>query len=58
MVATRDWKVAVNREGDVYLLFDRRADPNETRNLAGSPEYEDVEREFCLHLRTTVAATS
>ena len=39
-----DWKIALNREGQAYLLFDRRDDPLETRNLAGLAEYQsDVE---------------
>jgi arylsulfatase A-like enzyme len=44
MIANRDWKLALNVEREVYLLFDLRRDPLETRNLAGLPEYDDVER--------------
>ena len=50
MLMTRDWKVALNREGRCYLLFDRNADPGESRNLAGLPEYRAVEND--LRLRT------
>ena len=42
MLATLEWKAAVNREGQVYLLFDRVNDPQEAVNLAGNPEYTDV----------------
>ena len=50
MLMTRDWKMALNREGRTYLLFDRNADPDEGRNLAGLPEYRAVEND--LRLRT------
>ncbi len=40
MLMTDDWKIAVNREGQTYMLFDRRNDPGETRNLAGLPDYQ------------------
>ena len=50
MLMTRDWKMALNREGRSYLLFDRNADPAESRNLAGLPEYRAVEND--LRLRT------
>ncbi|MDA0791084.1 MAG: hypothetical protein O2780_16700 [Proteobacteria bacterium] len=29
------WKIALNREGETYMLFDRSNDPNEEHNLAG-----------------------
>jgi arylsulfatase len=49
MLATADWKIALNRNGQPYLLFDARENPQEVRNLAGLPEVRDVERD--LHLR-------
>jgi len=58
MVATADWKLAVNRHDEPYLLYDLREDPLETRNLAGLPEHMDVERRLLGHLRTTVMATA
>ena len=40
MLMTDEWKIAVNREGQIYMLFDRQNDPGETRNLAGLPDYQ------------------
>ena len=57
MVATADWKLGVNRAGEVYLLYDLGADPQETRNLAALPEYDGIQHELLLHLQTTVEAT-
>ena len=39
-------------------LYDLRDDPRETRNLAGLPDYHEVEEELSRHLQTTVEATS
>ena len=43
MLMTDEWKMVLNDEGQTYLLFDRRDDPLETRNLAGLPESKAVE---------------
>jgi arylsulfatase A-like enzyme len=56
MIATPDWKLAVNREGENYLLFDLRSDPTETHNLAALPEYAETERELRKLLDATVEA--
>jgi arylsulfatase A-like enzyme len=56
MVATADWKLALNRDGDVYLLYDLRADPCERRNLAALPDYEEIEHDLRRHLHRTVEA--
>ena len=40
MLMTDEWKIALNDEGQTYMLFDRQNDPDETRNLAGLPEYQ------------------
>jgi arylsulfatase len=56
MLATTDWKLALNRDGEVYLLYDLSADPTETRNLAGMPEYADVERNLHDRLEAAVSA--
>lgn len=42
MVATKDWRLAINREGEPYMLVDLKNDPDETLNLAGDPAYDDV----------------
>ena len=55
MVATSDWKLAVNQQGEAYLLFDLRADPEETHNLAALPQYADTERRLTRLLVETVA---
>lgn len=58
MVVTSEWKVAVNNHGLVYMLYDLRTDPEETRNVAGSPGYEEVERDLRRHLQTILEAAS
>jgi choline-sulfatase len=45
MYVDKDWKMAVNNEGQPYLLFDRRADPEESVNLAGG-DRQDIEVEL------------
>lgn len=57
MVATADWKLALNRAGEVYLLFDLRADPSEIHNLAALPDYDEIEHDVRGYLRKTVEAT-
>ena len=42
MLANKEWKAALNREGQIYLLFDRINDPLESRNLAGDPSFGGV----------------
>ncbi len=41
MLVNDEWKIALNKEGETYMLFDRRNDPNEERNLAGMSEYRN-----------------
>ncbi len=50
MLMNRQWKMAVNREGRSYLLFDLEDDPDETRNLAGLPESKPIEDKLRLRL--------
>jgi arylsulfatase len=50
MIMNDAWKAAVNREGQVYMLFDRDSDPAETRNLAGLAEYKAKEDELRLRI--------
>ncbi|MCW2798324.1 sulfatase-like hydrolase/transferase [Nocardioides sp.] len=46
MLATTEWKMALNKQGEIYLLFDLVNDPHETRNLAALPEVRDVEQDL------------
>jgi arylsulfatase len=57
MVATADWKLALNRDREVYLVYDLQADPSERRNVAALPDYEEIEGDLRRHLRQTVKAT-
>lgn len=43
MILTPDWKLVLNAKGQPYLLFDRQADPDEQRNLAGHPDHAATE---------------
>ena len=44
MVTDARWKLIWYPAGNHLQLFDRDADPHETRNLAGQPEVEDAQR--------------
>lgn len=55
MLMTRRYKAALNRDGKVYMLFDRAQDPRETRNLAGLSESRPVEDEMRLRILERVA---
>ena len=57
MMATAEWKMALNGEGQVYLLYDLRADPSEKRNVAGLPDYEQIERDLRRRMDETLEAT-
>ncbi len=50
MLRNAQWKLAVNTVGKAYLLFDLKNDPQEIRNLAGLPDYRDVEVALRLRL--------
>ena len=57
MLMTDEWKMVLNDEGRCYLLFDRRDDPMETRNLAGLPESKAVEDGLRLMTLERIAQT-
>ena len=40
MLMTDTWKMALNRQGETCMLFNRFDDPGEERNLAAVPEYQ------------------
>ena len=42
MYMDNEWKAAVNAEGDIYLLFDRKNDPDEQNNLAASTQVREL----------------
>jgi len=57
MIVNSEWKLAINTEGEAYMLFDRARDPEERRNLAGRPEYRDTEDHLRLRILERVAAS-
>jgi hypothetical protein len=50
MIATPDWLLAANINGDPYRLVDLANDPQETKNLLGLDGYDDVERSLAEQL--------
>jgi choline-sulfatase len=42
MVATADWRLMLNRAAKPYGLFDLKNDPQESTNLVGDPNYDEV----------------
>ena len=50
MLLNREWKIALNADGEVYLLFDVQNDPDEIHNLTGKPEVADVETALRLQI--------
>jgi arylsulfatase len=56
MLATADWKIALNAEGETYLLFRRSGD--ESENLAGVEQYEDIQRSMEHRVLRRLVATS
>ena len=57
MLLTEDWKIAVNRSGEAYLLFDLHSDPLEQDNLAGNPRVADVETQLRLRILERLMAS-
>ncbi|RKU38917.1 hypothetical protein C6496_05300 [Candidatus Poribacteria bacterium] len=57
MLLNREWKVALNADGEVYLLFDVQNDPNEIDNLAGKPEVADIETTLRLQILERLVQT-
>ena len=43
MLLNQEWKIALNRDGQAYLLFDVKEDPQEVDNLAGQPQVRQAE---------------
>ncbi len=57
MLLNREWKIALNANGETYLLFDVQKDPAETHNLAGSTDMTDVETELRLQILERLVQT-
>ena len=57
MLLNRQWKIALNANGEAYLLFDVQNDAEETQNLAGRPEIADVETELRLQILERLVET-
>ena len=50
MVMNEKWKMAVNADGQPYLLFDLENGPDESKNLAGLDDYHNIETELRLRM--------
>jgi choline-sulfatase len=57
MIVNDRWKMVINTDGEPYMLFDRRNDPAEQRNLAGSKESRDVETALKLRILERIATS-
>jgi len=57
MLLNREWKIALNANGEAYLLFDVQKDPDELHNLIGSPEVADVETALRLQILERLVQT-
>ena len=55
MLVNEEWKVALNKLGAVYMLFDRKNDPFEEHNLAGVSEYQGYKDDLRLRILERVA---
>ena len=57
MLLDREWKVALNAAGQIYLLFDVQNDPEEAENLAGRPEFAAIEDSLRRRLLERLVST-
>ena len=57
MLANEDYKCALNRQGQVYLLFDRRSDPDESKNLAADTEAAELSHMMEQKILARLAST-
>ena len=57
MLLDREWKVALNAAGQIYLLFDVQNDPEEAENLAGHPEFAPIEDSLRRRLLERLVST-
>jgi choline-sulfatase len=57
MILNERYKMALNRQGQPYLLYDLQQDPDETHNLAGLPEMQALETELRLRILERMVGT-
>ena len=57
MLLDREWKIALNQEGQPYMLFSVENDPQEVNNLAGLPEMKEVEDRLRLRILERLASS-
>lgn len=57
MLLTDDWKIAVNKAGEPYLLFNRADDPDETENLVLDQATVDVRGELSRRILARVLSS-
>ncbi len=57
MLLDEQWKVALNAEGQVYMLFDVQNDPQERENLAGQADMRQVEEGLRLRILERLVQT-
>ena len=50
MLLNKEWKIAINKEGHSYMLFDVINDPEEQENLAGKPDNNAIESMLRLRI--------
>ena len=57
MLLNQEWKIALNKEKQPYLLFNVQDDPDEVNNLAGLPKMKTIEekliRQISKYLKQT-----
>jgi arylsulfatase len=50
MIQNQEWKIAVNKDGIPYMLFNLKDDPDEQNNLAGKPEAAEISGQLTARL--------
>ena len=55
MLMNDEWKIGLNSEGQTYMLFNRRNDPDEEQNLAGLSEHRGVADAMRLRILERIA---
>lgn len=57
MIMNQRWKMALNQQGQPYLLFDLQNDPQETHNLAGLPRLKPMTDKLLVRIHKRLAQT-